>query len=245
MSEEPLAEGIFLLDKAKGATSFQAIRRLRKILGVKKIGHAGTLDPFATGLLILMVGKKYTRLSDSLMGGEKEYEADLLLGQATDSYDCDGQVTETSSHIPQLEDLKKALEAFQGEVEQIPPMFSAKKVGGKKLYELARAGKVIERRASKVWMETTLVEYVYPRVKLHVKCSKGTYIRSIAHDLGKALGAYAHLTDLRRTRSGSFTLDKAAPASVLEGNCEAELLPYLLKTNQAVDLEDTPYAHAP
>lgn len=229
MTAVTLPEGIFLLDKPKGETSFQSIRKLRRILGIKKIGHAGTLDPFATGLLILMVGKSYTRLSDNLMEGEKEYEAEVFLGKSTDSYDCDGKVTETSTKVPTFEEIQTALEAFQGKVLQVPPMFSAKKINGKKLYELARKGEEIVRQPRPVWMQTTLISYAYPLLKLRVACSKGTYIRSIAHDLGLALQTFAHLTNLRRTRSGDYSIDQAAPATILEGNSPNEVLPYLIQ----------------
>lgn len=203
------AEGILLVDKPAGKTSFSVIAALRRLLGVAKIGHCGTLDPFATGLLIILVGRSYTRLSDQLMGHDKMYTAELLLGVETDSYDCDGQIVAQNDHIPSLQAIEEAIALFQGEVEQIPPMFSAKKVQGRKLYELARKGIEIERKAATVTMKCHLISYNYPKIIFDVECSKGTYIRSIAHDLGRHLQCGAHLTALRRVSSGTFSLDHA------------------------------------
>ncbi|WP_068467783.1 tRNA pseudouridine(55) synthase TruB [Candidatus Protochlamydia phocaeensis] len=201
-----LPQGILLVNKPKGKTSFSLVRELRKKLGVKKIGHAGTLDPFATGVMVMLIGRNYTRLSDQFLSCDKEYIAQVRLGITTDTYDCEGQVISESDLIPTLEDVKQALLAFQGEVEQVPPMYSAKKKQGKKLYELARQGKEVERDPVKIALQTTLVSYTYPHLELHVKCSKGTYIRSLAYDLGIKLGCGAHLLNLTRTRSGTFHL---------------------------------------
>lgn len=219
-------EGILVIDKPKGVTSFQLVRILRKILNVSKIGHAGTLDPMATGLMILLVGKKFTRLSDSLMGGDKSYEAEMTLGVATDTYDAEGVITDASDYIPSLEEVQAALSHFQGKVKQIPPMFSAKKVKGQKLYDLARKGVTIERKPVEVEMKVTLVSYEYPILKLSVDCSKGTYIRSISHDLGLCLKSYATLSALKRLRSGKFTLEKSVDGSALfKPMNQAELIP--------------------
>lgn len=204
-------EGILLIDKPVGMTSFGIVARLRKILNVKKIGHAGTLDPFATGVMVMLVGRNYTKLSDTFLCQDKEYRAVMKLGETTDSYDCDGQVTSSSAHIPSTEDLHAAIEQFQGVIDQVPPMFSAKKIGGKKLYELARQGHTIERQAVQVNVSIHLVEYAYPFVTIDVKCSKGTYIRSLAHDIGSKLSCGAHLTQLRRTRSGQYAIDGCVP----------------------------------
>lgn len=198
--------GVLLIDKPVGKTAFALVAVLRRILGVQKIGHAGTLDPFATGVMVMLIGKKYTRLSDRFLCDDKEYHARVYLGVATDSYDCDGKVVQTSDYIPSREEIDCAIQKFQGEVEQIPPMFSAKKQGGKKLYELARQGKTVERPPAKVKMQTLITAYTYPHLDIEVNCSKGTYIRSIAHDLGCLLGCGAHLSALRRIRSGMFNL---------------------------------------
>jgi tRNA pseudouridine55 synthase len=209
-----LKEGVLLVDKPAGKTSFSLVTQLRRLTHISKIGHAGTLDPFATGLMIMLLGK-FTRLSNNYISEEKEYSCTLLLGQATDSYDCDGQITSTSCLIPTLADITSALTSFQGTVEQIPPMFSAKKVQGKKLYELARRGITIERKPVAVHLQTTLLDYTYPHLSLNVICSKGTYIRSLAHDLGQLLGCGAHLSILRRLRSGTFHVKDSINGALL------------------------------
>jgi len=208
-------EGILLVNKPRGKTAFSLVARLRRILNVQKIGHAGTLDPFATGVMVMLIGKKYTRLSDQLLCADKEYLAQIHLGIATDSYDCDGEVLHKSDLIPTLDQIKTAIAHFQGEMEQVPPMFSAKKINGKKLYELARKGKTVERAPAKVTIKTTLLSYNYPYVNVRVSCSKGTYIRSIAHDFGNLLGCGAHLSALERTKSGSFLLEKCVDGQTL------------------------------
>jgi len=208
MSSSPAChEGILLLNKPAGKPAFFLVKFLRRILGVKKIGHAGTLDPFATGVMVMLVGKNYTRKSDRFLNHHKEYIATVLLGVSTDSYDCDGQITGTCERVPTRQELEEALTRFQGEIEQVPPMFSAKKINGKKLYELARKGEEVERKPAFVKVETDLQAYEYPFVKLKINCSKGTYVRSIAHDLGKILECGAHLSQLERTRSGPFSIE--------------------------------------
>lgn len=208
-------EGVLLVNKSRGKTSFSLVHILRKTTGVKKIGHAGTLDPFATGVMILLIGKNYTRQSDQFLHQEKEYFATLRLGIATDSFDCEGTPTAHSDKIPTLSEIENALAHFQGKVKQVPPMFSAKKIKGKKLYELARKGITIEREPVEVTLETKLIAYEYPILKLHIRCSKGTYIRSLGHDLGQILGSGAHLQELERIRSGPFTLDASLPSDQL------------------------------
>lgn len=211
-----LKEGMLLINKPEGRTSFSLIRSLRKLLGVKKIGHAGTLDPFATGVMVILVGRNYTRLSDRLLLQDKEYLATLSFGVTTDTYDCDGKVMARSKKVPDLAAIEEAVGRFQGEIEQIPPMFSAKKVQGKKLYELARKGESIERVAAKVHVETTLLSYSYPTLDLRITCSKGTYIRSIAHEMGQMLGCGAHLSQLNRVRSGPFCLEECLDGMLLD-----------------------------
>ncbi|NGX57600.1 MAG: tRNA pseudouridine synthase B [Chlamydiae bacterium] len=202
------SEGIILIDKPAGKTSFYLVNVLRKILGVKKIGHAGTLDPFATGVMVMLVGRKYTQMSQGFTKQGKSYLATIRLGVETDSYDCDGEVVSTSELIPSKEQVEEAMTHFQGMVQQTPPMFSAKKVGGRKLYELARKGQEIEREPITVTLETQLLRYEYPEIDVLIHCSKGTYVRSIAHDLGKMLGCGAHLSRLVRTQSGDFKLEE-------------------------------------
>lgn len=216
MEPDKTTEGILLINKPAGKTSFSLVRSLRRHLGVRKIGHAGTLDPFATGVMVMLVGKNFTRKSDQFLCQDKEYQAKIHLGVETDTYDCEGQVIGESDRVPTLEEIEEALKGFQGTIEQLPPMFSAKKVNGKKLYELARKGEVIERKPVKVTLHTELLSYNYPYLELHVRCSKGTYLRSIAHDLGEILETGAHLNSLIRTRSGSFRLDECLDGSLLD-----------------------------
>lgn len=202
-------EGILLIDKPQKITSFGVIAALRRLTKVQKIGHCGTLDPLATGLLVCLVGKKYTKLSDKFLGMQKAYIADLTLGSSTNTYDSEGQVENKSDVIPSLEDIKTAILGFQGTTMQIPPQFSAKKVGGVKACDAARSGRSVNLAAQEVTMHINLISYNYPTVVLEVSCSKGTYIRSLAHDLGLCLKTYAHLSGLRRTQSGSFLLSQA------------------------------------
>lgn len=205
--EQPnLPAGLLLINKPKGRTSFSLVSALRRRLGVKKIGHAGTLDPFATGVMILLVGKQYTKQSDQFLCQDKEYIARLHLGVTTDTYDSEGTITATSPIEPTEVEFVKALASFQGEIQQVPPMFSAKKIQGKKLYELARKGQTIERPPATVMVHIELLNYAFPYADIRVQCSKGTYIRSLGHDIGQLLGCGAHLCELNRTRSGGFHL---------------------------------------
>jgi tRNA pseudouridine55 synthase len=221
-----LMEGLLLVDKPQGRTSFSLIRALRKLTGIRKIGHAGTLDPFATGVMVMLIGRDYTRLSDKLLLQDKEYLAEVSLGVSTDTYDCDGKVVARSKKIPSPEQIEKALRYFQGQIEQVPPMFSAKKVGGKKLYELARKGEEIERAPAIVHVDTTLLTYEYPHLSIRIACSKGTYIRSIAHELGQRLGCGAHLSQLKRTRSGRFLIEDCLDGNFLDA-ADFDITPYL------------------
>lgn len=208
-------QGILLVNKPRGKTAFSLVAVLRRLIGVKKIGHAGTLDPFATGVMVMLIGREYTRLSDQFLCSDKEYEAEILLGVVTDSYDCDGVILQKSDLVPTREELDLAVKQFQGNIEQIPPMFSAKKINGKKLYELARKGKTVDRQPAKVTVEMRVISYSYPHVKIVVKCSKGTYIRSLAHDLGTLLGCGGHLVQLHRTRSGAFCITECFDGELL------------------------------
>ncbi len=211
-------EGILPVNKQSGITAFDIVKMLRKLLGIKKIGHAGTLDPFAEGVMIMLIGRKYTRLSNQLMSQEKEYVGRVHLGVTTDTYDSDGKPIEYCGYLPSYEKIQEAIKHFQGEIKQIPPMFSAKKINGKKLYELARQGKTIERPPVTLHVQTDLVAYQYPYLDIRVICSKGTYIRSIAHDLGQLLQCGAHLSSLTRTRSGFYTLSGCVDGNLLKSS---------------------------
>lgn len=204
----PIHEGILPVYKLPGQTSFDLVRKLRKLTGIKKIGHAGTLDPFAEGVMILLVGREYTKKADTFLQQDKEYEALIHLGIETTTYDPEGKVVSESPLIPTQAQIEKTLVHFQGTISQIPPMYSAKKVKGKKLYDLARQGFEIERKPVQVTLKTTLLSYNYPEVKLKITCSKGTYIRSIAQELGKLLTCGAYLKKLTRTRCGPYHLQE-------------------------------------
>lgn len=207
--ENPAKGGILLIDKPVGISSFRLVSMLRRRLNIKKIGHSGTLDPNASGVMVMLIGRAFTRLSDKLLNHDKQYEATLFLGKETDTFDLEGEIVSENSHLPTEDEISFALQEFQGEVQQTPPMFSAKKINGKKLYELAREGKTIERKPSTVRMEISQTSYDYPFLKLNIDCSKGTYVRSLAHDLGQSLGCGAYLHGLIRTRSGPFCLKDA------------------------------------
>ncbi len=206
---------IAVLDKPLEWTSTDVVRKIKytlRKLGYHriKVGHAGTLDPLATGILLVCIGRA-TKLVDSLQAEEKEYEADVMLGATTPSYDLEHPVDRTYpwEHITR-EKVLAALQSLTGERMQTPPLFSAKKVEGTRAYELARAGETVELRQAKITIyEMELLEYDLPRIRIRVPCSKGTYIRSLAREIGEALDSGAHLTSLCRTRSGGFTLARS------------------------------------
>lgn len=210
-----LPQGILLVNKPPGKTSFSLVAALRRLLHVEKIGHAGTLDPFATGVMVMLIGRTFTRLSQQLLCAEKHYRARVHLGIATDTLDCKGAVVAESALVPTLEQVHAAIAYFQGEVEQIPPMYSAKKVKGQKLCDLARKGKTIAREPIKVHISISQIRYQYPYIDFEVFCSKGTYIRTLASDIGEKLGCGAHLSTLERTRSGTFFLEECIDGALL------------------------------
>ena len=213
---------MLFIDKAAGCTSFSLISQLRHRLGVKTIGHSGTLDPMATGVMILLIGRQFTRLSDQFLTQDKEYRATICLGIETETYDREGAHTATSDLVPSAEAVTEVLTQFQGTVEQIPPMYAAKKQQGKKLYELARKGLTVDRPPIKVTLHTTLIRYEYPEIELLVACSKGTYIRTVAHDIGQKLGCGAHLSGLSRTRSGKVALNDCINSTLIQ-NTDVDL----------------------
>lgn len=216
MSLKTPLKGILLVDKTANTTSFHIVSLLRRLTGVEKIGHAGTLDPFATGVMVMLIGKEYTRKSADFLNSDKAYQATLKLGITTETFDIEGLVTQKSEKVPTFKEIELAIQAFQGEVAQIPPMYSAKKVNGKKLCDLARKGISIERAPVQVKLEIECVRYEYPFLEIKVQCSKGTYIRSLAHDIGQFLGCGAHLSQLTRTRSGCFKLENCVSQSDLK-----------------------------
>lgn len=210
MEDSQSSDRVLLVNKPLEWTSFDVVRKLRGRLKIKKIGHAGTLDPLATGLLIICTGKMTKRI-DEYQAQEKEYTGRFILGQSTPSHDLETEVTERSdiSHITN-EQIVEATRPFTGLVDQVPPMHSAIKVDGKRAYELARKGQEAELKSRQVTIsefEITAIEL--PSVSFRVVCSKGTYIRSLARDFGKALGVGAYLAELCRTRIGAFRLEDA------------------------------------
>ena len=203
--------GILLVDKPRGPTSHDIVGSVRRLYRTRRVGHAGTLDPMATGLLIVMVGKA-TKASDRLMAEDKAYEAELTLGIVTDSQDAEGKVLETNP-VPPLDaaTVRAAVEAMVGDRLQVPPMHSARKVGGVPLHRLARQGKEVPREARPIRIHSAeLLAWESPRVTFRVRCTKGTYVRTLGHELGRALGPGGHLTALRRTASGNLDVARAS-----------------------------------
>jgi tRNA pseudouridine55 synthase len=210
------SSGFLNIDKPLGMTSHDVVARVRRALNTKKVGHAGTLDPLATGVLIVCVGNA-TRLSEYVMHTTKRYTARVRLGETTTTYDAEGEITQRrdASHITQAM-VEAVLPQFLGDIEQRPPIYSAIKKGGRKLYEMARAGEEVEIEARPVHIDALSVRnFDLPEFDLDVTCGAGTYIRSLAHDLGEALGVGAHLQGLVRTASGSFSLEDAVSLDAL------------------------------
>ena len=221
-----MADGIIIVDKPAGWTSMDVCAKLRGILKTKKVGHAGTLDPMATGVLPVFVGQA-TRAVSFAENGEKEYVAGLRLGLVTDTQDTEGQVLTQAPVTATAADLLAVLPRFTGEIRQVPPMYSAVKIGGKKLYELARSGKEIERQARPVTIHRLeLVEQVSPTdFILRIRCSKGTYVRTLCHDIGAELGCGGCMYSLRRTRAAGFTLAESHTLEEVQEQGEALLRP--------------------
>ena len=203
-------DGVLLVDKAEGMTSHDVVALVRRQLGIKKVGHCGTLDPIATGLLLITIGRG-TKVQDLLMSEDKEYVGTLTLGAATSTQDREGEVIETKP-VPQLSDadIRAAFDKFRGDFYQTPPMVSAKKHGGVPLYKLARQGKVVEREPRFVHVYRYTIDHIaVPDIDFSVLCSKGFYVRTYAHEIGEVLGCGGHLKSLRRTKSGRFDVANA------------------------------------
>jgi len=229
-------DGVICIDKPAGITSHDVVARARHILNHKRVGHAGTLDPFATGVLVLLVGRA-TRLTQFLSGLEKEYEAIIRLGFATDTADLTGKpLSDVQNSGPwDKAQVEAALTSLRGEIDQVPPMYSAKKQGGRKLYEIARKGEEVERKPVRVcihefepikptgeWLKDNL-DGTFD-LEVRVVCSSGTYVRTLAEDFGKQLNVGAHLAELRRTRVGDFSLDQARTLIQLKTSAAEESL---------------------
>lgn len=220
-------EGILNIDKPQWLSSHDVVARVRRICGTRKVGHAGTLDPLATGVLLVCVGRA-TRLSEYLMGQQKTYTATVLLGQTTNTYDAEGEVAEERpfAHISQSA-IEESLDSFRGPIEQVPPIYSAIKVNGQPMYKLARQGKEVERKPRPVSIyELDLLNWTPPFLQLHIVCSTGTYIRSLAHDIGEMLDCGGHITVLRRTAVGDFNIADAVSLETLQSDgWESSCLP--------------------
>lgn len=221
-----MANGIIIIDKPAGWTSMDVCAKLRGILKTKKIGHAGTLDPMATGVLPVFVGQA-TRAVSFAEGGEKEYVAGLRLGRTTNTQDTEGETLTQSPVTVRREELEAVLPRFTGEISQIPPMFSAIKINGQKLYDLARQGKEVERKARAVTIfalevveQVSETDYI-----LRIRCSKGTYVRTLCHDIGQVLGCGGCMFSLRRTMAAGFTLDESVTLEQMQEGGEALLRP--------------------
>lgn len=216
MQEIGALDGALLVDKPSGWTSHDVVAKIRNHFRIPKVGHCGTLDPNATGLLIIVLGRG-TKLSEKLMSSDKVYEGEAKFGETTNSYDADGEVTSTAPVPPlSVEKLNEEAGKFVGDLMQLPPMVSAVKIEGVPLYKLARKGMDVERKERLVHIYTyRFTSYVEPIGTFRVGCTKGTYVRSLVHDLGQRLGCGAHLLNLRRSDSGKFSVKDAAPLEAI------------------------------
>ena len=228
-------EGILLVDKPTDHTSHDVVARLRGKLRMKRVGHAGTLDPMATGLLIILVGKA-TRVSQYLMGLDKEYEGTIELGKFTDTQDAEGEVLETIP-VPAFSeaDILAAVKSFLGDQYQTPPMYSAVKIDGVPLYKSARKGEEVEREPRFIRvMSWEITRFALPRLDFRLRCTKGTYVRTLAHDLGRKLGCGAHLAALRRTASDKFHISQALTLDQINALSLPEIEKRLIAPRDAV-----------
>jgi tRNA pseudouridine55 synthase len=229
MSPSEAIDGVLLVDKAEGMTSHDVVALVRRQLGIKKVGHCGTLDPIATGLLILTLGRG-TKIQDLLMAEDKEYAGTFVLGITTSTQDRQGEIIDQREVLPfNEEQIRAAFDKFRGDFYQLPPMVSAKKHGGVPLYKLARQGKVVEREPRLVHVYRYTIDRVaLPEIDFTVMCSKGFYVRTYVHDIGEALGCGAHLKSLRRTRSGRFDVADAIAVDEIKNGPREGILERML-----------------
>ncbi len=222
-------DGILVVDKPADWTSHDVVNFVRMRFHIKKVGHSGTLDPMATGVLVLLLGRA-TKLAKKFMEDDKEYQATLTLGIRTDTSDSYGNILEKKDRLDvSIEDIKKVFKEFVGELMQVPPMVSALKHEGKRLYELARQGKVVERKPRKIHIyELEIIRFNLPGVSFRVRCSKGTYIRTLSEEIGEKLGCGAHLSMLRRIMSGKFSIDTASTIETLRSISKEKLNQFLV-----------------
>src|SRR5271167_2466045 len=222
-------DGVLLVDKPSGMTSHDVVDRVRRQFGFKKVGHCGTLDPSATGLLILVI-ERATKLQDRLMSDDKAYEGTMLLGVSTDSQDADGAIV-AEKPVPPLTaaDIEQAFAKFRGDIQQVPPMVSALKHQGTPLYKLARRGQTVEREPRPVHIyDLRALGIELPRIQFRVACTKGTYVRTLCSDIGDLLGCGAHLHDLRRTQSGKFDVSEAHTLDDVLNQTREQLKTYII-----------------
>ena len=234
--QDPIFEGILLVDKPSGITSHDIVDRLRRKLKMKKIGHAGTLDPLATGLMIMLIGKA-TKVSQFLISLDKAYEGTFVLGVETNSQDSDGEIVERRDLPDDLSEdmIRNEMKQFLGDQYQTPPMFSAKKIDGVPLYKMARKGKTVEREPRVIRInELTLTNWTSPQGEFFMDCSKGTYVRTVFHDLGQNLGCGGHLTSLRRTKINDFSIEGVSTLEEIEHMGTAEFQSLLIPVHEAV-----------
>jgi len=238
-----MRDGLVVVDKPAGFTSHDVVAKLRKTCGQRRVGHAGTLDPDATGVLLVGLGRA-TRLLRYLSESGKAYRGRVVFGIATSTLDAAGEVVDQRPMPITGDDVERALPEFVGDIEQLPPMVSAVKVGGRRLHELARAGEEVERAPRPVHVDTFALESLqpgaYPEGTFLIECGSGTYVRTLAADLGAALGGCAHLAELRRLRVGSFTLEEARPLADIEAAPDEAVLPLVvaMRDLERVDVDD-------
>ena len=228
-SEDTVA-GVLIINKHQGVTSHKIVQIIRKLYNTRRVGHTGTLDPMATGVLPVLIGRA-VKASDFLTAEDKEYSAEMTLGLETDTEDITGTVLAESDEIPSPDEVIRVCQSFLGETEQIPPMYSALKIGGQKLVDIAREGGTVERAPRKIRIENIECEKITPKVyRLRVSCSKGTYIRTLCADIGKKLGCGAVMSSLERTRSASFTLEASHTIEELENLSQEERAALVIPT---------------
>lgn len=207
-----MLDGLLIINKPSGWTSFDVVAKIRNKLGVKKVGHTGTLDPMATGVLVLCLGKA-TKLAQEITGTDKEYIGEITLGATSDTDDAEGKISQIKNYelkITNSKEIQNVLKQFQGTIQQVPPIFSAKKIKGQRAYKLARKGEKVELKPVEITIhELELLDYKWPVIHVRVLCSKGTYIRSLARDIGKELGVGGYLSKLERTKVGKYTIDQS------------------------------------
>jgi len=214
---------ILNINKPPNVTSHDVVDQIRRIVGIRRIGHAGTLDPFATGVLIILIDRA-TKKQHAFMHQEKEYRCTITLGATSDTFDKTGTIQKISDRRPSKKEIEKTTKDFIGTIEQVPPLYSAVKIHGKRLYQLARKGIIITPQPRKVTIQSIkILEYAYPNLTIEVLCERGTYIRSLAHDIGEKLGIGGYVRELTRTKIGTYSLEQSVDLETLDSSNWKEL----------------------